>query len=108
MKVPILLSVNITAEDIDSGRRKSCELCPAALAIMRDYPDTKRVSVGVSHLFIDALEDNSGKVKRAYYKTSRRLKAWILRFDNYGTDEDRTGRKPVPTNFKAKFDHLYD
>ena len=38
------LTVNVTQEDIDNGRRRTCSGCPVALAISRAWG--KRITVG--------------------------------------------------------------
>lgn len=67
------ITVHVTQADINKGLRMSATRCPVALAIARAVQDCD-VWVGPSDVRID------GKTRGL----SRRVTAWISRFDNHG------------------------
>ena len=56
------VTIDVTQDDIDQGKRENCTLCPIALAAQRVFPG-KSIHVSVFNLWVDnspAAEDGRG------------------------------------------------
>jgi hypothetical protein len=78
----VMVRVEVTQQDIDHGRRESCDECPGALAIKRHMVRVRyfEFEVGCDEIyFIPSMERKTTRLVRA---TPPELSRFITRFDD--------------------------
>lgn len=50
----MIITINVTQEDINAGKRNACELCPVALSVKRMFPK-RTIYVDTRYIVIDLL-----------------------------------------------------
>lgn len=94
------ITINITQEDIDKGKRMDPSLCPTALAFKRAYPDTDFIAVGTKQI---SFRPKGNLIKRIlglragiqHANGPYKLIAWISRYDR--------GQPVEPDSFTLAF-----
>jgi hypothetical protein len=73
----MIITVDVTQEDIDNGERVHCSKCPIALAVHRLFPDAAGVSV--AH---DIALFNDGLKPFQHFLITEEAREFIRRFDH--------------------------
>ena len=46
-------NITVLREDIDNGVQRSCQNCPIALALRREFPDAEYIEVNSAYIVVD-------------------------------------------------------
>ncbi len=46
-------NITVVSKDIDRGVQRSCQFCPIALALRREFPDAEYIEVNSAYIVVD-------------------------------------------------------
>lgn len=69
------MTITVTQEDIEYGKRRNCHKCPVAIATKRGFPECNRIEAGIS------IRIFKGKTTIAKFSTRSRVIEFMGLFD---------------------------